>query len=279
MDKTLYISDLDGTLLQSDASLSEETVRDVNAAVSRGAYFTFATARSVYSAAPITERLDINIPCILMNGVSIYDLAEKRYITNEFIPTDASAEIIRAFRENDLHCFMYKIHSGVLTCYYSEVTTKVMRSFAEVRKNNYHKPFVRCDDLLDEADGETVYFTATDSYERLLPVKNAVSAVPGASHAFYADTYTDEWYLEVFSDRASKANAVRKLREMYGFDRIVCFGDNLNDLPMFSVSDVRIAVGNARQETKDAADIIIAPNSENGVASWLRENFRASGLL
>ena len=139
--------------------------------------------------------------------------------------------------------------------------------------------FVRCDDLLDEADGETVYFTATDSYERLLPVKNAVSAVPGASNAFYADTYTDEWYLEVFSDRASKANAVRKLREMYGFDRIVCFGDNLNDLPMFSVSDVRIAVGNARQETKDAADIIIAPNSENGIASWLRENFRASGLL
>ena len=92
--------------------------------------------------------------------------------------------------------------------------------------------------------------------------------------AFYLDVYNGEWYLEVFSHKASKYNAVRFIREKYGFERVVAFGDNLNDLSMFEAADVKVAVGNAREELKAAADIVIGPNTEEGVARWLTENYR-----
>ena len=81
--------------------------------------------------------------------------------------------------------------------------------------------------------------------------------------------YNGEWFLEVFSDKASKSNGIRFLRDRYGFDEVVAFGDNLNDLSLFEAADVKIAVGNAKEELIAAADIVIGKNADNGVAEWL----------
>lgn len=271
--KRLYISDLDGTLLNNKAEVSDFTVETVNSLIEKGMYFTFATARSVYSAKPITSGLNINVPYILMNGVSIYNPPDDKYIKNEYINPETSAEIISVFRENNLNCFMYKIHDNVLTAYFTEMDSYAMNSFAEVRKNNYKKPFVQCENLADHADGETVYFTVTGEYERLLPVRNGIAEIKGVNHAFYSDTYTDKYYLEIFSENASKANGIKYLREKYSFDEIVCFGDNLNDITMFEESDIRIAVGNAVNELKKSADFVVLSNENDGVAKWLAENY------
>lgn len=268
-NRTLYISDLDGTLLSPEPAVTEKTAEIINGLTAKGMNFTFATARSIYSAIPITAALDINVPCILMNGVSIYDIKNECYIKNEFIESADSAAVLSAFARHGVQCFMYRIDKEILTCYYSELTSKVMRSFAEVRKNNYKKPFVQCR-LEDHADEYTVYFTTTGPYEELYPVKEEVEKIKGVDHAFYLDVYNNSWYLEVFSHKASKANGLAFLRERYGFDEIAAFGDNLNDLPMFAQADLKIAVGNAREEVKEEADIIIGTNSEDGVANWLK---------
>ena len=267
--KRLYITDLDGTLLDTDGKISEKTADILNGLIDKGVYMTFATARSVYSAKPITSAVNINVPCILMNGVSIYDLKDDRYINNEYIPVSASERITEAFNKAGAECFMYRFNNGVLTCYYTEITSRVMKAFAEVRKNNYNKPYVQCSSLLEAADDMTIYYTALTDYEKLLPVKKAIDSMEDADCAFYKDTYTGKWFLEVFSAKASKSNGIRFLREKYGFDEVVAFGDNLNDLPMFEQADIKIAVGNAREEVKAAADHIIGTNDEDGVARWL----------
>ena len=271
--KKLYISDLDGTLLDNDARLSDFTAEAINKLIMQGMNFTFATARSVYSAKPITSKLNISVPCILMNGVSICDLKSERYIKNEFIPQNVSEKIIAGFERHKINCFMYKIHRDILTAYYTEITTEVMQSFAEERKNKFGKPFVQCEKF--EADPDIVYFTATGEYEKLLPLKNEISQINGAECAFYKDTYTDKWYLEVFSDKASKANGLKFLREEYNFQYITCFGDNYNDLPMFEASDFRIAVGNAHRIVIESADLTVGENICGGVAEWLLENYSA----
>ena len=273
ISRTLFISDLDGTLLSPEPAVTEYTARVINSLTEKGLCFAFATARSVYSAVPITSALEISVPCMLMNGVSIYDTAEKHYIKSHFIEPEASAEVIGAFEQHGVNCFMYRIEEETLICYYSALTTNVMRSFAEVRKNSYKKPFVQLEHLSDMADGSVVYFTTTGPYEELFPVKCQIEKIPGVSLAFYLDVYNGAWYLEVFSHEASKAAGIRFLREKYGFERVVAFGDNLNDLPMFSASDVRVAVGNARPEVIAAADMTAPPNTEDGVAKWLLENF------
>lgn len=267
--KRLYITDLDGTLLGSDGSISAKTADIVNRLTQSGMYFTFATARSVYSAKPLTAALGINVPCILMNGVSIYDLKADGYIANQYISADASEKVIEAFRREDAEVFLYRFNEDILTCYYTKVTTRVMQSFAEVRKNRYNKPYVQCADLIDAANERTVYYTALAEYERLLPVKLAVDGIEGVDCAFYEDTYTGKWFLEVFSAAASKSNGLRYLRERYGFEEVVAFGDNLNDLPMFAQADIKVAVGNAREEVKAAADCIIGTNDDDGVAEYL----------
>lgn len=269
MKKTLYVSDLDGTLLSPAPEITEHTAEVINALTAKGEYFTFATARSIYSAIPITGRLDINVPCILMNGVSIYDIRNKRYLKTEFIPVEASAEVLKAFERNNVRCFMYKLEDETLVCYYSELNTKVMRSFAESRKNDYKKPFVQVDRLADHANGDAIYYTTTGPHDVLYPVKCAVEKIEGVDYAFYLDVYNGEWYLEVFSAKASKFNGIKFLREEFGFDEVVAFGDNLNDLSMFEAADVKIAVGNAKDELKAAADIVIGCNDGDGVAEWL----------
>lgn len=271
--KRLYITDLDGTLLNSMGEVSENTIKKINSLTENGMHFTFATARSVYSAKPITAGLNINIPCILMNGVSIYNLYENRYVKNEYINTDNSLRIINIFKENNLNCFMYRIENNILKAYFTEINSYVMRSFAESRKNNYNKPFVQCGDLSDMADDKTVYFTITGEYEELSPVKNAISGIKGIDHTFYRDTYTWKYYLEIFSENASKANGIKYLRSKYGFDEVICFGDNLNDLSMFSESDIKIAIGNAVPELKEMADFITSENDCDGVAKWLTQNY------
>ncbi|MBP5580076.1 MAG: HAD family phosphatase [Ruminococcus sp.] len=271
--KRLCISDLDGTLLDPKPEITAHTAEVINALTAGGMYFTFATARSIYSAIPITSALDINVPCILMNGVSIYDIKNKSYIKSEFIDPAVSAELLRIYKRHGVECFMYRIDDGALTCYYEKLTSRVMRSFAEVRKHEYKKPFVQCR-LEDYADGYTVYFTTRGRYEELLPVKLEAEKISGIDHAFYLDVYDDSWYLEFFSHKASKSNGLRFLREKYGFDEIIAFGDNLNDLPLFAEADIKVAVGNARDEVKAAADYVIGTNSEDGVAKWLADELK-----
>lgn len=271
--KRLYISDLDGTLLNPEPKITARTAELINSLTAKGMSFTFATARSIYSAVPITSALDINVPCILMNGVSVYDIKNKRYIKSEFIDPAVSAKLLEIYKRHGVECFMYRIDNGALTCYYSELTSRVMQSFAEVRKHEYKKPFVQCR-LEDYADEYTVYFTTRGKYDELYPVKLEAERIKGVDHAFYLDVYDDSWYLEIFSHKASKSNGLRFLREEYGFDEIVAFGDNLNDLPMFEQADVKIAVGNARDEVKSAADIVIGTNDEDGVAEWLHDEFK-----
>lgn len=90
------------------------------------------------------------------------------------------------------------------------------------------------------------------------------------SMTMYQDIYSkDLWYLEIFSAKASKYNATKYLRKEYDFEHVICFGDNLNDLPLFSASDFKIAVDNAKDEVKAAADFICASNVNDGVAKWL----------
>lgn len=268
MGRTLFITDLDGTLLNSQAELSDFTVNTINSLIEKGMYFTYATARTEYSAGSITERLNINVPCICNNGAEIYDRLSGKYVRKSDIPIESAAKIIDAFAENDVGMFMFKFRGEKFGTCYTEKLNEYMRDYVETRSKTA-QPLWKCADFHSENDGSVVYLTSTGDYEKLLPIERIAAAVKGLDHVFYEDTYTGKYYLEIFSENASKANGLKFLREEYGFDKIVAFGDNLNDLSMFRVADVKIAVGNAKDELKKAADFIIGSNDDDGVARCL----------
>ena len=91
--KTLYISDLDGTLLRSDASLSAYTYRTLNALTDKGVLFTYATARSLRTARAVTEGLTTPIPLILNNGTFVLDTATGKHLLSASLPDNGESSI------------------------------------------------------------------------------------------------------------------------------------------------------------------------------------------
>lgn len=78
---------------------------------------------------------------------------------------------------------------------------------------------------------------------------------------------------------ATKANAIRKLKEICGCDKVISFGDAINDIPMFEISDECYAVENAVEELKAAADGVIQSNENDGVATWLEQHVRLNAEI
>ena len=80
MERTLYVSDLDGTLMKNDETLSMHTVQVINDLVEHGLAFTYATARSIESARTITGELRLKLPAITRNGAVLADNTTGKHI-------------------------------------------------------------------------------------------------------------------------------------------------------------------------------------------------------
>ena len=82
---TLYVSDLDGTLLRSDETISDYTCSVINSLVAKGMYFSYATARSFITAKKVTKGIQVRIPLIVYNGAFVIDnVTEQILIANYF---------------------------------------------------------------------------------------------------------------------------------------------------------------------------------------------------
>lgn len=271
--KTLYISDLDGTLLNTDAELSGYATDRLNALIQNGLCFSVATARTFASAGHLISGLPLSIPVVLMNGVLVYDIGEKNFLQVHTIPPKTVAAVIGTLKMFNATGFMYELKGEKFMTYYESLESKPLRDFVEERVVRFNKRFEHTADFAYVPRDGIIYLTLYDLPEKLRPVHDALAAMPGLNLTMYKDNYTpDLWFLEIFNEKASKQNALAFLRERYGFGRIIGFGDNLNDLPMFKECDVSVAVENANEEVKAAADYICGANYDDGVVKWIEQD-------
>ena len=129
-------------------------------------------------------------------------------------------------------------------------------------------------DLHSLYQGEVYYFTVIGSYQELNSVYEMLKDNVNYNVTFQQEIYRDEYWLEIMPKTASKANAILKLKEILKCDEIVCFGDAINDLEMFKVSNQSYAMENAVDQLKKHATAIIDSNENEGVANWLIKNFK-----
>lgn len=270
--RKLYVSDMDGTLLSADATLSGYTTGVLNRLIENGLSFTVATARTAASALHILKPLVLNVPMILMNGVLVFDRARDAYIRVAYLDPAAVSGVIRLLAENGMKAFMYEQTEHMSKVWHEVLDTEPMRAFKSEREKKYYKAFTQTDRLSDVPMEHIIYFTSLGVKSHVLSVRDALSQIAGVEAVVYQDVYSDQWFLEVFSASASKKNALLFLKETYGYEYIVGFGDNLNDLPMFEACDYKIAVENAKPEVKSAADELAAVHTKDGVARWLEAN-------
>lgn len=271
MKKVLYVSDLDGTLLNSQKQVSAQTIRCLNELIEEGLSFSIATARTPATAQELLAPLHIKEPVVLMNGAVIYDLEAHTYKSVEYIEETVVSKIIKTLECHMEGSFIYTIQNNKLIVYYDKMVNKHQQIFYDERKNKPQKTFKQSP--LDNMK-EVAYFVFIDIKDKIQFIYEALKDLEGLTLSMYKDIYSEEAYLlEVYSHRATKANAILKLKEEKGFDEIICFGDNLNDLSMFEIADAGYAMGNAVEEVKKVATKVIKSNDEDGVASFIATHF------
>ena len=272
--KPLFISDLDGTLLNERGELDEETVRILRAMIRQGHLFTVATARSVVSAGDILKQLNLQIPAVLMNGVMLYDTAREHCIHYEVIDPPLVWRALEIFERGGRLPYRYTFDGKEFSVEYHRLYHEADREYALERQDKYPR-FERVDAYCPQ--GDTVYLTALDRHEVLAPIVAGLRALGRVSVTFYQDAYNEEmWFCECFSAHANKAAGARRVQQLVGADRLVAFGDNTNDIPLFEAADEGYAVANGVAELRALADGVIGSNREQGVARYLAGRLASS---
>lgn len=269
--KKLYVSDLDGTLLNTSGEVSEFSRNTINDLISKGLNFSIATARTAATANGILSGLDIKEPVILMNGMAIYDLKNKKYIKQHNFTWEQRDAILEIIELRKIPAFVYTIQNEELICYTytDEKLTPEMKYFKDERVVKFNKRFEALEHYTDLKKHEVIYFTLLGKYDDLSDLKLAIDEVENVDTLLYLDVYTDDWILEVHIAGVDKGTATKELRESTGADELYVFVDNTNDIPMMNEADYSYAVDNSKENVKLIADEIIGNNDEDAVAKKL----------
>lgn len=264
-NKTLFVSDLDGTLLNSSQCLSEYTISTINRLVEDGMIFSYATARSYVTASRVTQGISPKLPVIVYNGCSVLQNGSGKQLLS-VVFTEQETDVIRAgLAEHGISPIVYAYIDGIEKfSYCNRDMTADAQEFLLSRKGDIRDHPVPAEQLYF---GEVFYITCIDASDKLFPVYEMLK------DSFYCvyqkDIYSGAQWLEIMPGEASKANAVMKLKKLLGCERVVSFGDGKNDIPMFQISDECYAVENADAELKCFATAVIGSNDADGVARWL----------
>lgn len=266
-EKTLYLSDLDGTLLGSNVALSDYTSQTIRDLTERGMLFSYATARSYVTASKVTKGFDARIPLIVYNGAMVVDNVTGEILISNFFGAEVFA-LLDDLLEQGIVPIVYAFQEGKEKfSYFYDRSSKGMRAFLDSRRGDPRENPIT--DLRACYRGDIFYVTCIDAPEKLEPFYKKYA---GSFRCIYQkDLYTGEQWLEFMPQGASKANAARQLKEYLGCSRIVAFGDGLNDLDLFRLADECYAVSNAETALKAAATAVIGSNDEDAVARWLNQ--------
>lgn len=268
---TLYISDLDGTLLNTKSVLSDFTKETLNSLINQGMMFSVATARTTATVMKIFSEVSLSLPVILMSGALTYDSKSKKYINVKYLNKDLSSRVFEVLENNQISAFVYTLEDNYIHAFHKKLDNSFTRKFRDDRLGSGYKSFHEIDNYNNlSMSMAPMLIMVMDSFEKITKAHGLIKELQGITTYCYRDVFDKNLgYLEIYAENTSKAEAINNLASSLAVDRLVVFGDNLNDLPMFEIADEAYAVGNAFPEVKAAATAVIGANHEDGVARFL----------
>lgn len=250
--------DLDGTLLRSDGSVSDRTVRTLQAVRDKGVVVAIATGRMYQTARPYGERLGLgDSPLLLFAGGLIETLESKKILFQQVIPREWAQELADLARRRGWQ----------LQTYIDDVL-RVARDDEWIRdyERITHSKACICGDDFYHVQGDCNKLLSRGGHNDLVARKALIEKTfPGRFNVlFSAPTF-----LEIMPQGVDKGEGIRRLGELYGIgtDEIMALGDSQNDLDMLKAAGFPVAMANAAEEVKAAAAYVTASNDDDGVAA------------
>ncbi|MCG7594710.1 HAD family hydrolase [Mycobacterium sp. PSTR-4-N] len=265
MTPELVATDVDGTLLDEDETVSPRTREAVRAVVDSGARFVLATGRPPRWITPIVDQLGFAPMAVCANGAVIYDPSVDRIISARTLSADQLAQLAE---------IAARVIPGA-----GLAVERVGRSAHDaatpqfVSSPGYEHAWLNPDNtevsLADLLSAPAVKLLIRKAGARSADMAAALIEHVGAAGDI---TYsTNNGLIEIVPTGISKATGIAELSAPLGIDaaQIVTFGDMPNDVPMLAWAGLGVAMGNAHPDAVAAADEVTATNAEDGVARVL----------
>ncbi len=268
---TLYVTDMDGTLLDNSSRVSSESAEIIADLTEQGALITVATARTPATVDPLLSVTRIACQAIVMTGAAMWDCRHKIMTHTRLLPSETAVQLIDMFRSYGIDPFIYTVASqSHLDVYHGNKLSHIEELFYLERKNLKLKKFHLGQQVPADGIDRAILFFAIGESDKVTALARELDRRGDCAVSCYPDIITHGNHLiEVFCHGVSKASAIETLARELDVNRIVVFGDNLNDLPMMEIADVAVAVENAFPQVKEKADIVIESNAAHSVARFI----------
>lgn len=253
--------DMDGTCLDSNGQMAPETVKALKEASERGVLVVPTTGRNVNCLPKALKNQSFYRYIISSNGSLVVDTLENRMIFEACFDAETGAEILSKTRgmlifkaahiDRDFHT-QGKILQKLVKKFFKDNSVNIiyvrnLKSY--IRKKN------------KQIEEFQFFYKEDESYRK--KIKKILEDYPEITVAF------SKGYAEIYNKKGSKGTALLALGEALGItaDEIACIGDEENDISMFDVAGLPMAMGNAIQPIKDRAKVILPTNDEKGVVT------------
>ncbi len=253
----LICTDLDGTLLRRDNTISVENLNAIEYFKQEGGTFTFITGRMPFFVSDIYNNVKPNAPFGCVNGGGLYDYIKHEYIWKRVMPDG----VVRLIEYVDRRFPDVGIQVNTFYKTYFCKENQTMKNFRKVTK----LPNLVCHYNEVKEPIAKIIFGSEDERE-ILRIKETLMAHPLAEDFDFIRS--EKTLFEILPKGIGKGTAITKLTQHLNLDinKTVAIGDYNNDISMFDTAKIGIAVSNACKEALAAADYITVSNEENAVA-------------
>lgn len=254
------VSDLDGTLLMPDHSLSNEVVTAIRRYTEEGGLFTIATGRPLFTAQSIIDQIGIELPVILCNGAVLATSGE--VIERKSLDTAVLADMLVEAHER-----------GLMVLLFREASIEVFARNEDIEAFE-HKESVACTLVsITDPDWRTGELEKVILLGELDRIEALWSHWASQLHNVVEKFQSEPHYVELISAEASKGKALERLSELLGIDRqsMMAIGNQMNDLPMLQAAGVGVAVANSPDELKSAAHYVCTASYGTGVIEAINQ--------
>ncbi|UHA74629.1 Cof-type HAD-IIB family hydrolase [Paenibacillus sp. 481] len=237
----LLALDMDGTVLDDDHNISSETVAAIQDARAAGVTVMFSTGRALQNAMSYIEQLQLDAPVVTVNGSEVWRNPHELHVRH-LLERDAMKKMVQLSETYDSWFWAYS-------------TERLYN------RENWNA------DIDSEQWLKFGYFTEDE--QKLQHILTELRAMGGLEL-----TNSSLQNIEINPRGISKASGIRSVCELLGLDmsQVVAVGDSLNDLAVIQQAGLGVAMGNAQDEVKEAADVVVSTNNEHGVAQVIRQH-------
>ena len=259
-DGILICTDLDGTLLRNDGTISQENLDAIAYFKREGGYFTFITGRMPYYAMHVCEAIRPNVPFGCINGGGVYDHIAKKYIWAQEMPKDV-CQLIKSIDE------AFPQVGIQVVCFEKTYFPKDNDAMEHFRAATNLPNFVCHYEHVKEPIGKIIFGSESDA--EILAIQQTLLAHPRAGDFDFIRS--ERTLFEILPKGIGKGVAVEKLAEHLKTDKTIAIGDYNNDISMFHAAKLGVAVANACPDALAAADYVTVSNEEHAVAQIISD--------